>query len=841
MALLSPNDITTIPQRNYTIYSYDVHGNVKWLCQYIAVSNAATPNAVLFKPKFIDYQYDLVSGKVLSVAYNKGQPDQFFHRYTYDAQNRLVYTETSNDQILWDKDATYTYYPHGPLRRTEIGDDHLQGLDYTYTAQGWLKAFNSPMLTENPTTTPPTDPYKDGNLTDLTAPRARMFPPDTYGMQLHYFNGDFINGSSSASSIEQIDAATTNLNSLYNGNIAAWTERGIQPTFTAPATSIELDQTLQYRYQYDLLNRIKQNTTYSLSGTTYALLPNSPYNTTYSFDRNGNVKSLTRNANTAQIDNFTYTYPAATIGDETRTNRLNTLTDSGSGTGNDNFIGTTNYTYDAIGNVTSESNATMGNTQMSWTPYGKISTVSHTGANATTLPFLRFAYDAAQNRIRQDETIGGITTSTLYVRDAQGNPMAMYKQTPLATSTITQLTEQPIYGSSRLGIQNSNLTVQGFTQSNGANLAPPNPPTYLPETTHLLFGLVPKLFKYGPNYLPHEMLGFMNTPNPVFKPFPTTEVTSTVSYPTNSQSNIGLAENTDGSIGVANVLGTNNTIVGISSNETTKYITSTSSYDTYSQNTGVPLPTSIPNTYLVFTIKDAKLYYFTVNPSSSIATPPTPTLVPNITANNYDQTLSVVADYQDANSPKIYVFLRQQMAAAGAAATAIPQLVIGTTAQNAPLSYQTQMVRITITPNAIGGINSGGVTSTNIGSLFPSYQAPAYKYLNTQSEIQVSPDGRFLATPNVIGKVIIGDLYLTMNEIRLYNIAVTPNVYIGSTYTGGGGSLPIAANNFMRSIDFSPSGQYIYAVGRNNNQEKTYRAKLTTIPISEFEEVNSNL
>ncbi|MBK9462272.1 MAG: hypothetical protein IPN94_23335 [Sphingobacteriales bacterium] len=72
----------------------------------------------------------------------------------------------------------------------------------------------------------------------------------------------------------------------------------------------------------------------------------------------------------------------------------------------------------------------------------------------------------------------------------------------------------------------------------------------------------------------------------------------------------------------------------------------------------------------------------------------------------------------------------------------------------------------------------------------------------------------------------------------MYNIAVTPNVYIGSTYTGGGGSLPIAANNFS---DFSPSGQYIYAVGRNNNQEKTYRAKLTTIPISEFEEVNSNL
>jgi YD repeat-containing protein len=796
MALLSPNDITTIPQRNYTIYSYDVHGNVKWLCQYIAVSNAATPNAVLFKPKFIDYQYDLVSGKVLSVAYNKGQPDQFFHRYTYDAQNRLVYTETSNDQILWDKDATYTYYPHGPLRRTEIGDDHLQGLDYTYTAQGWLKAFNSPMLTDNPSTTPPTDPYLDG-ITTPTA-RASMFPPDTYGMQLHYFTDDFTNGSSNVSPIEQTDAATTALNSLYNGNIAAWTERGIQPDFTAPATGIELDQTLQYRYRYDLLNRIKGNETYSVAvtGSNYATSTvGSAYKTSYTFDRNGNVTYLKRRNDTGTlIDNFAYDYPDANIGDETRTNRLTTLNDTGSGTGNDNFIGNTNYTYDAIGNVTKETN-NGAITEMTWTPYGKISTVT------TPTNTLTFAYDAAQNRIRQDETIGTSTTSTLYVRDAQGNPMAMYKQTPLATSTLTQLTEQPIYGSSRLGIQNSNLTVQGFLPvvAGATSLAPPNPPTYLPETTHLLFGLVPTLIPNESNHYSHELMGFMDSPSPVFLPWPTN---NSVSFPTGNQTNIGLAENTNGNIAFTNVLSNaTNNITGYNDNSQLAYTTATGGYEPTAQNVGVPVYNT--TTYAFFTIKGGQLYYF-VKDLNNIAIP-VPAIV-NVPGNsNLDKTLAVMADYKDANSPKIYVFLRKQT---------------GTGAPASAGSYNTQIVRVTINP-----ANIGTGTANNIGTSFPSYTNNSDKYYNTLSEIQLSPDGNYLATPNTIERT---DALTYKSEVRIYNLS-PPNTYISS---------PIVDNTFIRSIDFSPTGQYIYAIGRKNGIEKTYRIKASS-PTGNFAVVNT--
>jgi hypothetical protein len=39
------------------------------------------------------------------------------------------------------KDASYQYYLHGPLSRTELGGN-LQGLDYSYTLQGWLKSLN---------------------------------------------------------------------------------------------------------------------------------------------------------------------------------------------------------------------------------------------------------------------------------------------------------------------------------------------------------------------------------------------------------------------------------------------------------------------------------------------------------------------------------------------------------------------------------------------------------------------------------------------------------------------------------------------------------------------------
>ncbi|MEO6049382.1 MAG: hypothetical protein ABIQ57_17985 [Candidatus Kapaibacterium sp.] len=113
-------------------FSYDPHGNVEWTMRYIPT----------FGSNYIRYEYDLYSGNMRLVAFNEKGYDQFYQRYSYDPDNRLQLVESSRDNVIWDRDARYHYYLHGPLRRVEMGEDSVQGMDYTYTLQGWLKAIN---------------------------------------------------------------------------------------------------------------------------------------------------------------------------------------------------------------------------------------------------------------------------------------------------------------------------------------------------------------------------------------------------------------------------------------------------------------------------------------------------------------------------------------------------------------------------------------------------------------------------------------------------------------------------------------------------------------------------
>jgi hypothetical protein len=55
-----------------TYYNYDIDGNVKTLWQQVDGLYVNSTNAGL---KRIDYEYDLVSGKVNFVRYQDGQPD----------------------------------------------------------------------------------------------------------------------------------------------------------------------------------------------------------------------------------------------------------------------------------------------------------------------------------------------------------------------------------------------------------------------------------------------------------------------------------------------------------------------------------------------------------------------------------------------------------------------------------------------------------------------------------------------------------------------------------------------------------------------------------------------
>jgi hypothetical protein len=118
-----------------------------------------------------------------------------------------------------------------------------------------------------------------------------------------------------------------------------------------------------------------------------------------------------------------------------------------------------NYTYTEIGEL--KSDAAEEIEEIVWRVDSKISEIIRTSTSVKEN--LKFEYDAMGNRIAKQvyDELGVLQHSTFYVRDAQGNVMAVYEQEvtvpegegPPATPSITyHLTERHIYGSARLGM-----------------------------------------------------------------------------------------------------------------------------------------------------------------------------------------------------------------------------------------------------------------------------------------------------------------------------------------------------------------------------------------------------
>ena len=435
-------------EKAITCYSYDPHGNVEWLVQDV-------PG---FARNTIGYEYDLISNKVLKAKFNEERTDQFFHRYQYDADNRITAAETSRDNYLWDSDARYTYFKHGPLRRSGIGEDKIQGLDYTYTIHGWLKGVNAPSLSISD------DPGQDNQT-------GNAYTKDEYGFVLGYYQGDYIRTGSKLSSTITGNAYALNSNKpLYNGNITSWVSRiNKEGTGSSPLLidGNKLDVSGQ-TFEYDFLNRI-YNSKFQTFGTAFAAASGNQFGTTYTYDGNGNIETLTRNASGAipEIDNLTYSYNEISPNKITN-NKLRRVTDSNTLAGGDDIKSQSNadnYTYDKIGNLIGDDSE---KSKISWNVYGKVSEVKRSAPTASSKDELRFVYDATGNRIAKEVnsnpyTAGGAAqrlpealTTTYYVRDASGNVMGIYERTNAVLSgnyyTATyRLKELPIYGSSRLG------------------------------------------------------------------------------------------------------------------------------------------------------------------------------------------------------------------------------------------------------------------------------------------------------------------------------------------------------------------------------------------------------
>ncbi|MBK8712541.1 MAG: RHS repeat-associated core domain-containing protein [Niastella sp.] len=442
-----------------TFYSYDIHGNVNVLLQDYRVGIMNDANN---RWKKIEYKYDLISGKVNEVAYQPGKIDAFYHRYEYDPENRLTSVSTSFDRIYWEQEAAYKYYKHGPLARMELGENQVQGLDYAYTLQGWLKGVNSSTVSEGN--------YDMGEDGKINSPN-KLFARDAYGFALHYYSNaiekDYapINTNASYKPFADAAAAGTGFKSLFNGNIAAM-------SVNLP----KLGQPLLYTYRYDQLNRLTQMYTYNgLNSNTnsWNVSALQHYREEISYDANGNIKTYKRNGDADRsnstntgMDNLTYSYTAGT-------NKFDKVMDAASDASDPDYPKYNdikqgqldgNYKYDLIGNLIQDKSEYIydpqspGRMMIEWNVYGKVAKVikKKTGSPETNV---EYTYDGSGNRISKTTE----EKTTWYIRDAGGNIMSIYeKKSGVNTSPLTQI-ESHIYGSSRIGIFNRNSDVESMT------------------------------------------------------------------------------------------------------------------------------------------------------------------------------------------------------------------------------------------------------------------------------------------------------------------------------------------------------------------------------------------
>lgn len=401
-------------------YDYDIHGNVKELVNFFSE---------LYVPgredhiKRVAYSYDLISGNVHIVTYQAGAPDQFIHRYNYDDDNRITQVATSQDGYIWEQDASYEYYDHGPLARVTLGQREVQGQDYIYTLQGWLKAVNGEYIA-NPTN----DFGKDGMTGSLVA-------RDAFSYSLGYYNGDYT--PSQTAGTPGFDLSDSTIQNLYNGNIK-------QMVTSIRDLNGQMLPSQVNTYAYDQLNRIKTMASTNVVSTTSSPgAETAAYTSSYSYDANGNLLTLSRKApdtdgNFVDMDDLSYEYRQGTnqltlVKDAVNEALFNVDLDD-----QETIIGgpydpsnedTHNYVYDEIGQLIEDKTERL---KIFWRVDGKVAYVEkyEDGLNQPLTNTISFTYDGLGNRVTKTITpANGPDLRTYYARDAQGNVLAVYEGT----------------------------------------------------------------------------------------------------------------------------------------------------------------------------------------------------------------------------------------------------------------------------------------------------------------------------------------------------------------------------------------------------------------------------
>lgn len=440
-----------------TCYGYDVHGNISSYMHRVPGLG----------DKRIDYDYDILDGKILATHYQPQQRDAIHHRYQYDADRRLITVETSRDGELWERDAAYSYYRHGPLSRLELGADRVQGIDYLYTINGWPKGANADSLDGS------RDPGRDGQSGGAHEAVAR----DAFASSVHYFDSDYrpigIASTNSAGRPQLGTSSGTGAARIFSA-LALGCVTGAAPgqcdqfngNVSASIQSVRAfsDSTIGWAHRYDQLGRLRTSQSFrkpdlAANSWTNAGTTSGPWKSSYTYDPNGNFTNIERLSpnpmNAAgpglMMDQLTYTYEADSnrllhINDAVDKNLFdNDLDDQGPGP-----PANANYSYDLSGRLRRDGAA--GLNAIRWNAASKVLSIDRTHDT------LEFVYDGLGQRIGKIARSGLDSSQWTYqyfVRDEKGNILASYKKAPSlfgGTSLRASLIDQTINGATRLGL-----------------------------------------------------------------------------------------------------------------------------------------------------------------------------------------------------------------------------------------------------------------------------------------------------------------------------------------------------------------------------------------------------
>jgi len=411
-----------------TAYSYDNEGNLEWMAQTLPGLGSKT----------IDYVFDDNHNLLQSIYQKNDQSDRFSHIYTYDKIGRLKTASTRESNGMVKLQEKYIYYLHGPLKRKELAGN-LQGIDYVYTIQGWLKGINHPELNTAK------DPGKDGASGTPNA----GFAPDVFGMGLDYYNGDYSNSAVSYASPTGIYMFSCGLNSLANtlqGNMYNGTIRSMIWLTSANLTTNPNQCNYNYDNKYQLTAASFGNQVLS-NYNNYVPDVNSKYSTMVSYDPNGNLTGkFTWKTENPEV--FTYNLTA-------NTNKLASVYMPAGAT--------REYTYNAVGQMINQTDGT-SQKKLTYDANGLVTAVR----DASNLLRIAFEYNERGKRVKKiSYATNGSYTTTWYVCDATGNELSIYdtKSTPTPVQT-----EVPIYGSSRIGMYTKSYSPVGPYALTGTNM-----------------------------------------------------------------------------------------------------------------------------------------------------------------------------------------------------------------------------------------------------------------------------------------------------------------------------------------------------------------------------------